>query len=174
MTHILYDTQADKITWRGPEPYDIGPPLPDHLLSLELIDEPMPEHDPRRQRASRTAWAADGQTYRRGWVLTDYTADEIRERLTAQVDAQVRDRIETIIPQSSQLRAVSRAAYLLRRIMLGAATEAEMDEADSLESLEAGILQPIRDTGATLKQALTDAETVDALLAVDLDAGWPA
>lgn len=200
MTHILYDTQTNRITWRGSEPYSVpgGPPLPAYLLSLEQIDDPAPDYDPRKQRATRTAWTVDGTAYRRGWTLTDYTVAEIRERLTAQVDSMARDKRDSVTAGTSPAEMSSWS--LKRQESLAYTTEpANQSEADSmgvgliyaeaqargvsagniaarvltnaasLSALEAGIAG----NAGRLNDALTAAETVDYLLAVDLDAGWP-
>lgn len=200
MTHILYDTQQAKITWRGPEPYHVpgGPPLPAHLLSLEQIDEPAPTYDPRKQRASRTAWYVDGDTYRRGWTLTDYSVTEIRERLTAQVDSMARDKRDSVTAGTSPAEMSSWS--LKRQEALAYTTEpADQAEADSmgvgliyaeaqargvstgniatrvltnaatLSALEAGIAG----NAGRLNDALAAAESIDAMLALDIEAGWP-
>jgi len=170
----------------------------EHILHLEQVEDSRPDYDSRKQRAQRTDWYVDGTQYRRGWLVTDITMADVRSALRSRVDGLARDKRDSVTAGTSPAEMASWA--LKRSEAMAYTTEPEsQSEADSmgvgliyaeaqargvptgnissrvlanaaaLSALEAGIAG----NAGKLHDSLAAAESIEAMLDIDIDAGWP-
>jgi hypothetical protein len=77
---ILFNTQTNQLA--NSQQFKDGYPhyLPDHIIQLEVINNPMPEIDNNTHKATMTPYKREGDTWVNGWVVEPLTEYELAVR----------------------------------------------------------------------------------------------
>lgn len=81
-------------------------------------------------------------------------SDLLRLKRNKEVKAEAQRRIEIIVPQSLQLRALAKAIALIKKLADGAISPGEAEELQALQDLDSQQLQPIRDASGLIEQEI--------------------